>query len=67
MWRGNAPIEFADLFELEGSFALDQFDVVLPASPDAGYAQLGAGATGLALQLQLAGGTPSAASPARAP
>ena len=45
--EGNAHIGFADLLEIDGFFALDQFDVVLPASPDAGYAQLGAGATGL--------------------
>src|SRR4029077_7307291 len=56
--EGNAKIAFAELLKIEGSFALDQFDVLLPATPDAGYAQLGAGATGLALQLQISGGTP---------
>ena len=59
MWRATRTIEFEGLLEIDGSFALDQFDVVLPATPDAGYAQLGAGATALALQLQLSGGTPS--------
>src|SRR5689334_4461559 len=52
--EGNAAIDVVGLLTINGSFALDQFDA-------SSLTFAGAGATGLALRLQLSGGVPSGA------
>ena len=53
--EGSAAIEFDGLFAVEGSFALDQYDIMSPQGTYAGFA----GGTALALQLQVSGSVPS--------
>src|SRR4029077_15336166 len=52
--EGDAAIDVVGLLTINGSFALDQFDA-------SSLSFAGAGATGLALRLRLAGGVPSGA------